>query len=251
MEQNYNDEIEIDLKELFIVLLNNWMKIALSAILVAAIFFGYSKFIVVPQYASTAKLYVLTKSTSITSLADIQTGTNLTKDYEVIINSRPVVEKVIKNLGLDLDYETMCEKLTVENMSDTRIISITIKDADPQLAKEIVDEFAEVVSDYIAEKMDQEAPSIIENGYVSNKKVSPSVMKNTFVGGMLGAIAAMGVVFVTFLMNDTIMTADDVEKYLGLNTLASIPVDENEAKLSKKNKKSSKKQTKAQPKKKR
>lgn len=251
MEQNYNDEIEIDLKELFIVLLNNWMKIALSAILVAAIFFGYSKFIVVPQYASTAKLYVLTKSTSITSLADIQTGTNLTKDYEVIINSRPVVEKVIKNLGLDLDYETMCEKLTVENMSDTRIISITIKDADPQLAKEIVDEFAEVVSDYIAEKMDQEAPSIIENGYVSNKKVSPSVMKNTVVGGMLGAIAAMGVVFVTFLMNDTIMTADDVEKYLGLNTLASIPVDENEAKLSKKNKKSSKKQTKAQPKKKR
>lgn len=243
MEQNYDDEIEIDLKELFFVLLRHWVKICLAAVLVAGIVFAYCKFIVVPQYSSTSKLYVLSKSTSITSLADIQSGTSLTRDYKVVISSRAVVGEVIENLGLDDTYEQFCGRLSVENPEDTRILNITITDPSAERAKAIADEVAVVAADYIAEKMDQDAPNIIEEGYASNKKVSPSTMKNTLLGGIVGGFLAAAFIVITHLMNDTIMTPDDIEKYLGLNTLVSVPLEAGEEKQSKKKKKKVKKQS--------
>ena len=78
MEKHYDDdEIEIDLKALFFELLDNWVLIAVSTILVAVIAFCISKFIMVPQYTSTSQMYVFTKSTSITNLVDLQTGSSL------------------------------------------------------------------------------------------------------------------------------------------------------------------------------
>ena len=74
MERQYDadGEIEIDLKDLFFELVNNWMMIGISTVLVALIMFCISKFILVPEYTSTSELYVLSNSTSITNLADIQ-----------------------------------------------------------------------------------------------------------------------------------------------------------------------------------
>ncbi len=236
MEQNYNDKIEIDLGELFFVLLGHWKRIALAAVLAAAVVFAYCRFLVTPQYESTAKLYVLSKSTSLTSLADVQLGTSLTQDYMEVVNSRPVLEEVIDKLELEDTYEELRDRLTVENKTDTRILSITVRDPDPEKAKEIVDGVAEASADFIADRMDQDAPNVFENGYVNRKKVSPATVRNAVVGGLVGGLLAVMLVSVLHLTNDTIMTSDDVEKYLGMNTLASIPLEEGEKPGTKKEK---------------
>ena len=116
-----DNEIEIDLKELFLELLAFWKLILLALVLGAVIAYSVSKFLMVPQYESTAELYVLSKSTSITSLADIQTGTSLTNDYMVVVEGRPVLEQVIANLGLDETYKSLEDKVTLENPSNSRI----------------------------------------------------------------------------------------------------------------------------------
>ena len=85
----------------------------------------------VPQYESTSQFYVLSKSMSITSLADIQTGTSLTNDYMVIVEGRPVLEQVIENLGLDETYSSLKKKVTLNNPSNSRILEITVRDANP------------------------------------------------------------------------------------------------------------------------
>ena len=84
-----NDEIEIDLKDLLFEILIYWKWIVLATIITAGITFAVSKFVIIPQYESTSELYVLSKSTSITSLADIQTGSSLTNDYIVVVKGRP------------------------------------------------------------------------------------------------------------------------------------------------------------------
>jgi capsular polysaccharide biosynthesis protein len=231
LKQNQNEAMEndeIDLLELFFEMLNHWKMIVLSAVLVGIIAFVVSKFLITPQYESTSQLYVLSKSTSITSLADIQMGSNLTNDYMVVVNGRPVVDQVIENLGLDMNYEKMTGKITLNNPSDSRILEITVQDSDPELAKQIADEMAEVASAFIAEKMDQDPPSIIQYGYSDGEKVSPSVGRNTILGFLIGAFLAIAIVVVIFLLNDTIMTQEDVEKKLGLNLLSAIPLEENE-----------------------
>lgn len=241
MEKQYeDDEIEIDLQELFFELVSNWVMIAISTVLVALIMFCISKFIMVPQYQSTAQLYVLTKSTSITNLADLQTSTNLTNDYKVVVTGRPVLEKVIANLRLDETYAGLNERVSVNNPSNSRILEITVTDPSPEMAKMIADEVADVGAAFISEKMDQDPPSVIQYGYVSKNAVSPNILMNTVLGAAIGAIIAMVIVIVTYLLNDTVMTAEDIERKLGMNVLGSLPLEEMEYDGSKKKKKKQK-----------
>lgn len=229
MEKQYeSDEIEIDLKELFFELLVEWKKIAVSTILAGLIMFIISAFIMTPQYQSTSKLYVLSKSTSITSLTDLQMGTNLTNDYMEIVGGRPILDQVILNLGLDYTYGELAGLIAFNNPSDSRILEITVTHPDPQVAKNIADEMADVAAAFIAEKMDQDPPSVIQYGYIENNPVSPSIVKNTAIGLLAGAFLAMAVVVITYLMNDTIMTPDDMERKVGIQVLASLPFDEEE-----------------------
>ena len=129
-----DNEIEIDLKELFLELLAFWKLILLALVLGAVIAYSVRKFLMVPQYESTAELYVLSKSPSLTSLADIQTGTSLTNDYMVVVEGRPVLEQVIANLGLDETYNSLADKVTLENPSNSRILMITVRDENPLTA---------------------------------------------------------------------------------------------------------------------
>jgi capsular polysaccharide biosynthesis protein len=223
-----DNEIEIDLKELFLEILSYWKWVALTLVLGAVIAYSISKFLMVPQYESTSQLYVLSKSTSITSLADIQTGTSLTNDYMVVVEGRPVLEQVIANLSLDETYHSLKAKVTLNNPSNSRILEITVRDENPTIAKKIADEIARVGASFIAEKMDQDPPNIIQNGYTDGEPVSPNTMKNTAIGGMLGMFLAVAIIVLSYLFNDTIVTAEDVEKKLGLNVLGSLPLEETE-----------------------
>jgi capsular polysaccharide biosynthesis protein len=223
--------------ELFFEILDHWKMVLLSTILVAAIAFVYSEYLVTPLYESTSQLYVLSKSTSITSLADIQMGSNLTNDYMVVVNGRPIIDQVIDNLGLDETYETLVGKITLNNPTDSRILEITVTDPDPERAKLIADEMAEVSSAFISEKMDQDPPSIIQYGYADGDKVSPSVTKNTILGALVGAFIAVAFVVVMFMLNDTIMDQEDVEKKIGINLLGTVPLEQQDDKERKKRKK--------------
>ena len=93
----------------------------------------------------------------------------------------------------------------------------------PTGARDIVDELVSVSTEFIGDMMEGIPPKIIEKGEVPDKKTSPSVSKNTILGLMLGFILSAGVVTVMMLMDDTIKSEEDVERYLGLSTLASIP----------------------------
>lgn len=223
-----DNEIELDLKDLFMELVSFWQVIVLALALGAVIAFAVSRFLMTPKYEATSELYVLSKSTSITSLADIQTGTSLTNDYMVVVKGRPVLEQVIANLGLNETYRSLRDKVSLENPSNSRILMITVRDENPLVAKTIADRIAEVGADFIAMKMDQDAPTIIQYGYADGEPVSPNTMKNTVIGGFLGMLLAVAVIVLSYLFNDTIMTAEDVEKKLGLNVLGSLPLEDAE-----------------------
>lgn len=239
MQDKPQEENEIDLLELFYVVLHKWKMIVLSLLLTGACGCLISVFLITPQYESTSVLYVLSKSTSITSLADIQMGSSLTNDYVEVVTSRPIIEQVIQNLGLtDETYESLKDKVSIDNPVNTRLLKITVRDPQADVAKAIADELADVSKSFISIKMDQAAPTVTQYGYADGEPVTPNIVKNTVLGALIGAVLAIGVVIVSYLLNDTIMTTDDIEKKLGMTVLASIPMDEAEydGKKSKKSK---------------
>lgn len=239
MQDKPQEENEIDLLELFYVVLHKWKMIVLSLLLTGACGCLISVFLITPQYESTSVLYVLSKSTSITSLADIQMGSSLTNDYVEVVTSRPIIEQVIQNLGLtDETYESLKDKVSIDNPVNTRLLKITVRDPQADVAKAIADELADVSKSFISIKMDQAAPTVTQYGYADGEPVTPNTVKNTVLGALIGAVLAIGVVIVSYLLNDTIMTTDDIEKKLGMTVLASIPMDaeEYDGKKSKKSK---------------
>lgn len=226
MIEERNDEIEIDLRELFYVLLGKIWVIILVTALGLGIAAGYTLAFVQPIYSSTSMLYVMTKSTSITSLTDLQVGASLTKDYQVFIESRPVVDKVIEDLELDMSYEQFVSNLTVENPTNTRFIYITVNHHDAYMAKTIVDKLTDISAERMGTIMETEKPNVADYGHIPEHQTSPNVTKNSLIGAVLGFVLSVGVILVLHLMNDAINTTEDVEKYLGMNTLGLIPLEE-------------------------
>ena len=227
MAENWNraddDEIEIDLKQLFFEFKNKILIILLAGVLCAGIAGVFSKVVMQPVYTSTSVLYVLTKETTLTSLADLQIGSQLTQDYKELIMSRSVMEQVVDNLGLNMDYTELQGKISIDNPTDTRILKISVDDSDPVMAKTITDEVASCSSEFIADIMEMDPPKIFETGEIPIYKTSPHVGRNTVIGGLLGMLAVMGLITLNVVMNDSVNTEDDVLKYLGLPVLAVVP----------------------------
>ena len=223
-----DNEIEIDLRELLMELLAYWKLILVSMALVGLIFFSVSKFLITPKYESTSVLYVLTKSASITSLADLETGASLTNDYMVVVKSRPVLDQVIENLNLGIKYAELERTVSLNNPSNSRLLEITVRHENPDMAKAIADEIAEVSSAFIAAKMDQDPPTISQYGYADGTAVTPNVKKNTAIGAIFGGLLAAAIVVIAYLFNDTIIDPEDIEKKLGLNVLGTLPLEEAE-----------------------
>ena len=145
----------------------------------------YIKILLTPIYKSTAMVYVLSKETTLTSLADLQIGSQLTKDYSVLVTSRPVLEQVIEKQKLDMNVDQLKSKISIGNPADTRVLSITISDTDPIRAQALAEEVAKTSSDYIGDIMEMVPPKIIEEGVPAEKPSSPNVKKNAAMGGYL------------------------------------------------------------------
>lgn len=232
---NNNDEIEIDLGEVFHLVISKLGVIILSGILLGVLSIIGTMLFITPKYESTTKIMVLNKQDNNTlTSADMQTSTQLTKDYAELIQSRTVLEGVIAQLNFDMTYKEMLNKVSVETSSDSRIVSISVTDEDPYTASEIANAVRDMAAEHIQSVMDIEAVNVVDTANIPNEKASPSLAKNGVIGGLLGVIIAMAAVIIIYLTNDTIKVEEDVERYLGLSVLGSIPFSEKESRSKKK-----------------
>ncbi len=223
-----NDEITIDLAELFMAIWSKIHLVLLAGIFMTLLAFLGTKLFITPIYSSTTKMYVMSKQDAGASVTytDLQTGTQLTKDYMELVKSRPVLEQVIAVLNLDMNTEQLAGAITVETPQDTRILKIVVENEDPKKAKEIADAIRESVGIQITEIMDADSVNTIEEGNLPTAPSSPNLIKNMAVGGVLGIFIALGIIVLIFVLDDTIKTPDDVEHFLGINVLTSIPIQE-------------------------
>lgn len=221
------DEIEIDLGEIFHVLIGKIVWILLTGILFAGIAFLISGFVLPPIYESTTKIYILNKQENSTvTYSDVQLGTQLTKDYAELVKSRFVLEDVIRSMELLLTYEQLEKKIDIETPADTRILSISVEDTDPVVAMKIADAVRETASLHITNVMDIKAVNVVETANYPERPAKPHVLQWILIGGLLGCMLVCAIILIRFVLDDTIKTSEDVERYLQLSTLALIPLAE-------------------------
>lgn len=229
-----NEEVEIDLVELFFALLRRIWIIIIAAIAGAAIALLYTTLAVTPMYSSSSMIYILGDSKDVSSIINMQIGSSVTQDYEVVATSRPVLEKVISDLQLDMDYDELKGSITCTNTENTHILELKVSNPDAYMAKTIVDDLTKVVIKQTADIMESASPNIIQKGNLATTPDSPSLKKNVALGGAVGFVIAVLILSILFILDDSVKNQDDVERYLGMNTLGMIPLEEGTSKSSQK-----------------
>lgn len=219
------EDARIDLIRLYHAMIDKIWIIFISMIVGATLMFGYSKWMISPQYTAQSMIYVLGSSTSITSMADIQIGSILSVDFETIAKSRTVVEELIEEMDLQMDYHSMVSLLSVEKLADTRILRFTVKYSDPKIASEIANKWTEITASRIEKVMKTDRPSILERAVAPLYPISPNIQKNTVKGAAFGGGLAALIVALRFLLNDRIYREEEIEHYLGLSVLAVLPME--------------------------
>ena len=233
-------EVEIDLLELATVIWNKFWLVIIGLIVGAAAAFAVVTYGMTPKYKATSTIYIFSKTTSITSLADLQIGSQLTQDFQIIAKTRGVVESAISDLEAkgkltpnSVTYESLVNCISVSNPPSSHMLEITVVDTDPIRAANFSNTLSDKLRDQISEIMSTDRPSVVQRADVPKRQSSPNVRKDVVIGAMLGAILVMAVLVIRHLMDDTIKISDDVHKYLGLDVLAEFPMirDQNGAKI--------------------
>lgn len=217
-------EENIDLVEVGYALLDK-LKIIIAAALAGALLMGVYGFLIAkPVYEATSKLYVLNASKgSLVNLSDFQIGNYLASDYVEMFSVREVHEQVREALKLSYTVEQMESMVTVTNPSSTRILNISVRSKDRQEAMNVANEYARVVSDYVADVMSSERPNVLSTAVLPKDPVQPRKKLLLALGFLAGGLLAVAVVVARFLLNDTIKSKEDIEK-LGLPVFSIVPL---------------------------
>lgn len=227
MEKRINsqeqEEDVIDLMEIARLLLHKW-KLLFIALLAGAVVGGaYCAFLLETTYRAEASLYI-TSNESLLSFSDLQLSSALTEDYAYIIKSRTVLERVIDEQQLDMDYKQLGEIVTVTNPDSSHVIRIGVTTTDPQMSRNIANSLLNISADQINQIVGNGMPSVIDESVIhAVAEVKPSMKKYCALGGILLFVLAAGVLIVRMLMDTTIKSEDDVTRYLGVPLLASVP----------------------------
>jgi polysaccharide export protein, MPA1 family len=221
-----NKEIGIDVVQLFKILWKKKIAIILTAIVAALLAFGVSSFVLTPEYSSTTRIYVVNRNQSenagLTN-QDLQAGTYLVKDYKEIILSQDVLEKVISNLKLEQSGKGLSKKIQVTVPVDTRIVSIVVKDDQPEEASRIANALREVAAEKIIKVTRVSDVTTLEEARPALTPSSPNIRRNTLLAFLAGGAVMVILILLLELLDDRVKRPEDVEEVMQVALLGIIP----------------------------
>lgn len=225
MDNQEKDFVQIDIMLLLRRIWSQKLIIVLTTLVFTAGALMYSLFIATPKYNSTTRVYVVNqkKDNQAITTQDVQLGTLLVKDYKEIILSNSVMSDVVAKNKLQITPGELAKKISVDAPKDTRIISITVTDKDPQKASDLANAVREVSADKIKEVTKIEDVTTLEQAEAALTPSSPNVFKNSVLAALLGLILAVGGVVLIELMDDRIKRPEDIEETMDLVLLGVIP----------------------------
>lgn len=216
-------EEELNVNYLFDVL-KKWFLLILLCTLIGlggAIFYGYSSSII---YESSTTLYVEPQvNSSIVDYEGILTNSKMIKTYKQILKSRKITEKVINNLKLNISYEKLLNMTTINTVSDTEMLSISVRSEYYQQAPIIANEIAAVFIEQMKEDMGIENIVVVDEAIENLTPVEPNMIKLSILGLVAGILVGCAFAFLLDSMDNKIKNHDDVKKYLKIKTIGMIP----------------------------
>ena len=220
------DKFEIDVFQLVKVLWKRKFLIVLAALVAGLAAFAYSSFVIQPQYTSTTRIYVVNRNQAdkpgLTN-QDLQAGSYLVKDYREIILSQDVLEKVVADQSLAMDAKTLGRKVSVTVPADTRIVSISVRDGNPEEASRIANALREEAAQKIISVTRVSDVTTLEEARPATSPSSPNIRRNTMIATIAGVGFVTVIVLLVELLDDRVKRPEDIEEVMHISLLGVIP----------------------------
>lgn len=220
------EKIEIDVLQLVKVLWKRKWIIVLAALVAGVVSFAYSSFVIKPQYTSTTRIYVVNRNQADKpglSNQDLQAGAYLVKDYREIILSQDVLEKVVTDQKLTIDAKTLGKKVSVNVPTDTRIVSISVRDVNPEEASRIANALREVAAQKIISITRVSDVTTLDEARPATSPSSPNIRRNTMMSVIVVTGLVVLVVLLVELLDDRVKRPEDIEEVMQLSLLGVVP----------------------------
>ena len=229
IQTQLDDEIEIDLWELFQILLKNWLWILLSTLGCAILGLLITMFLITPKYRAEATMIVNTRQDQTATVTNdqITSAQKLVDTYSIIIRSRRVIDPIMEKLNIEADYENFVKNIIVESVNDTQVMSIQVENKDPEIALQVVQEIVDRAPGAIISTVEAGSVNVVSEPYVNSEvPVSPSKLKNTAIAAFIGLFISSGAFLLIAFLDNTFKSEEDIQKQLGLVTIGIIPTTE-------------------------
>ncbi len=223
-----NGEIVIDLQALLGEILHAAPIIIAIALVGGILGFVYSSFFVTPMYRASTSIYVIGRASDTLNTSDLQTGLQLTEDYAQIIKSNTVCERVLEKLEIDNITPTQLASMisVAKAGDDTRMLVISVSSPSPSFCQTVANELRAVASDYIVAVMDLPSVNTVDEAKLPTTPYTPNTSRNVMMGFLAGFVIAAGIVVLRYMLNDSLMTEEDVKNRLDLSVLGTVPLQE-------------------------
>lgn len=226
MEKSITQVEYQDFVVLFYRIRSFFWAILLSMIVFGGIGYFVSTTMIEPQYESAITMIVNTRqeNAAVVTNDNINSAKNLVTTYSVIIRSNTVLEKTIELLNLDMRYEDLYKKVTVEPVNGTPIMRVAVRYKDKDLSEKIVKTISEVAPDIIVDSVEAGSCKVISKVMNSEKPVTPNVKKNVALMAALGLLSSLFVIILFDLLKERcIVTSEELQNYLDIPVLGIIP----------------------------
>ncbi len=226
MNENQDVYQEIDLVELMWTVLAKWWLILLLMVIAGGAAYYVTDQYVTPIYQAESTLFIGKESDVLAqvSLSDFNLDNKLVVDYRELIKTRLVTEEVINDLALQATTSSLITNLGIEIIDESRFMHVTFKDPIPERATQIVNSLSEVLADKAMEIVGVDNVRIVDEAIVPTTPISPNKMKNSAVAAAVGAMIALGIIFLQMMMNNTINNEEEMEKAFNVTVLGVIPM---------------------------
>lgn len=224
-----NEELKIDLQQLFTALLRKIWMVVLASVVGALLALGVTQWFITPLYESTAMFYVNNGSLSVggaslnLSSSDLSVSKSLVDSYIVILNTRETLNDVADYAEVDYTYSELKQMISAAAVNSTEIFQVVVTSPDPQEAEDIADAISYILPRRISKIVEGTSAEIVDHAVLPAKASSPNKVRNTELGFLLGLVLSVGAICLYEIFNTTIRSTDDVEQCCSYPVLAQVP----------------------------
>lgn len=227
-------EEEIDLKSIFNMFWDRKIGIIVIILLCIVAGYVYTTFFVTPVYEATSTAILTSNNESSSdeggtagvTQTEVTLNNSLLSTYREIATSDSVVSKVISNLGLNISDDALKSQITVTSATSSQVIQITVGNENAELAAKIANEIRQVFTDRVAELYDMQNIKSLDDAKVPTSPSNINHTKDIVMFAAIGIVIAILYVVIANLLDNTVKSSSDIEKAVGLNVIAEIPVYE-------------------------